>query len=267
MPELPEVESVRKKLLENIKNKQINFVKLYVPKSLRNYPKSRLSNLEGQKIVDVKRKGKYLVVETKDFFIGLHLRMEGKFFIENEIDSKHTIIVFGLGSKYLHFKDHRKFATVDIFEKSKFKYEELKPIVDLGPEPWDTSFEYLKEKLQRRTAAIKSTLLDQKLMSGLGNIYVDEVLFRSKVSPLRPSNKVSDKEIKEILKYSRSVLKKSIELNGTTIRSYESLGNKGGFQRLLKVHTKEGEACPTGEVVKKIRVGGRGTYYCPKYQK
>jgi formamidopyrimidine-DNA glycosylase len=141
----------------------------------------------------------------------------------------------------------------------------------LGLEPFSETLTaaYLKEMLQGKKKPIKSLLLDQTIFTGLGNIYVDEVLFRAKIHPLTQSSKLSEKELENVVKYTQEILKRAIELKGTTIKTFSSEhGVSGLFQNELRVHTRKGEPCPGCKtLIEKIKVGGRGTYFCPCCQK
>ena len=273
MPELPEVETVRRTLSNLILNKRIRDVDIFYSKIIRNKTESDFKKLLTDRTIDeIDRYGKYLVFNMGDLSLISHLRMEGKFFIKDADEPKekheHIIIYFTDGST-LRYHDTRKFGTMDIVPKTQVYVNS--PITKLGPEPFSDklTFLYLKEKLTKKTIAIKSALLDQTIMTGLGNIYVDEVLFLTKLHPSTPCNKVSNKKIREIISNSIKVLNKAIDLGGTTIRSYtSSLGVTGRFQNELNVHTKEGEPCPICEtIIKKTKVNGRGTYYCENCQK
>lgn len=145
------------------------------------------------------------------------------------------------------------------------------PLAKLGYEPWDDMLDinYLKEKYKNKSLPIKTLLLDQTIITGIGNIYADEILFLSKTNPIKKGKDLNDDELKKIIDNTRIVLYEAIKQGGTTIRSYTSEeGITGLFQNDLNVHQKEGKKCPVcGSVIKKIKVGGRGTYYCEKCQK
>lgn len=273
MPELPEVETVRATLSNLIINKQVRDVDIFYEKIIRNISiKEFKKELINQTIDEVKRTGKYLIFVLGDICLISHLRMEGKYFIKNADEPKekheHVIIYFTDGST-LRYHDTRKFGTMDLVLKDQLY--NTSPLSKLGPEPFDKemTLKYLREKLSKKSIAIKSALLDQTIMTGLGNIYVDEVLFLTHLHPEKPSNSLTDTEIQNVIKNSKFVLNKAIKLGGTTIRSYtSSLGVTGRFQNELNVHTKEGEHCIfCNTIIKKIKVNGRGTYYCEECQK
>ena len=208
--------------------------------------------------------------ELDNYYLLSHLRMEGKYIIRNINDSydKHEHVEFIFtDNTTLRYKDTRKFGRMYLYNKEEVYFN--KPLNELGLEPWDEKLNsaYLKEKFKNKRLPIKTLLLDQSIMVGLGNIYVDEVLFMSNLNPLKTKDNLTDKDLNNIISNSKKVLKHAIELGGTTIRSYESSeGVHGNFQNELLVHGKE--ICPNCKSkLEKIRVGGRGTYYCQKCQK
>ncbi len=273
MPELPEVETVRKTLSNLILNKEIRDIDIFYGKIIRNISEEDFKRkLIGKRIDEIDRYGKYLIFNLDDISLISHLRMEGKYFIKNadEPKEKHEhIIIYFTDGETLRYHDTRKFGTMDIVDRNQVYVNS--PVTKLGPEPFNKrmNLSYLEEKLSKKTIAIKSALLDQTIMTGLGNIYVDEVLFLTKLHPERKANSLSKKEIENVIKNSVKVLNKAIRLGGTTIRSYtSSLGVTGRFQNELNVHTKQGEECPVCQTtIEKIKVNGRGTYYCPVCQK
>ena len=273
MPELPEVETVRRTLENFILDKEIRAVDVFYEKMIRNVSVKEFSDtITGKSIKRIERYGKHLVFVIGEYALISHLRMEGKYFIKNLDHDRgkheHVIIYFSDGET-LRYQDTRKFGTMDLI-----KYDQLhidSPIVKLGYEPSNPllTIAYLKEKLSKKTIAIKSALLDQTIITGLGNIYVDEVLFRCRLHPETSSSSLKKKDLANVIKYSGEVIEKAIRLGGTTIRSYtSSLGVTGRFQNDLLVHTKIDEPCPVCETtILKTKVNGRGTYYCPKCQR
>ena len=198
--------------------------------------------------------------------------MEGKYYYKksNEIKEKHEHIIFNLDNGYdLRYKDVRKFGVMILCKTNEVM--NLVEIKKLGLEPDDSSLneEYLYKLIHDSNKTIKELLLDQSIINGLGNIYVDEVLFASHILPMRKGKTISKEECKSIVNESSRIIKKATLCGGTTIRSYtSSLGVEGTYQNYLMVHTKEGENCKVcGTKIKKTRVGGRGTYYCENCQK
>jgi len=273
MPELPEVETVRRTLSTLILDKEIRDIDIFYSKIIRNVDSIQFKEkLIGKKIDSIDRYGKYLVFNLDELSLISHLRMEGKYFIKNADDPKEKhehIIFYFTDGETLRYHDTRKFGTMDLVNKSDVLNNS--PVTKLGPEPFykEMTIEYLLGKLSKKSIAIKSSLLDQTIMTGLGNIYVDEVLFLTKLHPETTSNKITKRQAKKIIENSVKVLNKAINLGGTTIRSYtSSLGVTGRFQNELNVHTKQGEPCPVCKTtIDKIKVNGRGTYYCSKCQK
>ena len=194
--------------------------------------------------------------------------MEGKYFIKDKYEiTKHDHVIFTLdNNKYLIYNDTRKFGKMYLINK---EYDNNSPLNILGLEPWDKelTISYLKDKLNRNIA-IKTLLLDQTIIVGIGNIYADEILFLSKINPLRKGYTLTNLELENIIKYTKEVLEKAISQGGTTIRTYSSVnGIHGLFQQELLVHGKTSNCPICQEQILKIRVGGRGTYYCNNCQK
>ena len=271
MPELPEVETVKNTLKRLVLNKRIVNVNIMYPNMIE-YPdiETFKNNLLNQTINDVKRRGKWLMFELNDYYLLSHLRMEGKYVIRNLGDeyNKHEHVEFVFSDNTtLRYKDTRKFGRMYLYKKNEVLNN--KPINELGLEPWDSNLNinYLKDKMKNKRLPIKTLLLDQSIIVGLGNIYVDEVLFLSHINPNKKYSELKNKDLENIIKYTKEVLEHAIKLGGTTIRSYESSeGVHGLFQNELLVHGKD--ICPNcNKKIEKIRIGGRGTYYCPKCQR
>lgn len=271
MPELPEVETVKETLKKQLLFKKIIDTNIYYEKII-DFPSVNdfKNNIKNQTINNITRRGKWLMIELDNYYLLSHLRMEGKYFFRLPTDSinkhEHISLILDNGQE-LRYHDTRKFGRMHLIKKEDIdNYELLK---ELGLEPWDDKLmvEYLKSKYKNKSLPIKTVLLDQSIIVGIGNIYADEILFLSNINPLKPSNKLTKKELQLIIDNTKRVLDKAIELGGTTIRSYTSSeGVHGRFQNELRVHGKE--ICPIcNSKILKIRVGGRGTYYCPKCQK
>jgi len=273
MPELPEVETVRLTLLNLIKGRKIKDVLFFYDKIIKNQTTNDFRNkLINQEIRDMRRIGKYLLFDMDNFTLVSHLRMEGKYFIKENLDelSKHEHIVFVLDNgKLLAYHDVRKFGTMELVELKKESTLESIKVLGREVNSDDLDVEYLYPLIRKSARPIKSILLDQHIITGLGNIYVDETLFSARIHPERLGNTLSSYQVKKIIKSAKAVIKKAIELGGTTIRTYQSsLGVDGRFQNELNVHTLAGKKCKNcNDIIKKIRVGGRGTYYCPTCQR
>ena len=206
--------------------------------------------------------------ELNDYYLLSHLRMEGKYYIKDSNDEitkhQHVIFIFDDG-KQLRYNDTRKFGKMYLLAKDNIYNQ--KPLSDVGLEPWELDLDYLKDKFKKKNLPIKTVLLDQSIIAGLGNIYCNEVLFSSKINPYKKASELKDKELESIITYSKITLEKAIKLGGTTIKSYTSSeGVHGRFQNELLVHTKL--VCPKcGSTLKKEKIGGRSTYYCDNCQK
>ena len=272
MPELPEVETVKETLKKQVLNRTITNVNIYY-ENIIEYPTSSefKKQIINQKINDIKRRGKWLIFELDDYCLLSHLRMEGRYFLRNKDDEvlKHEHISFLLDNDLcLRYLDTRKFGRMHLIKKDELLTR--KPLCELGLEPWDENLDYtyLKEKYKTKKLPIKTVILDQSIIVGFGNIYADEILFLSKISPFKKCNGLNDEELKQIIINTKIVLEKAIKAGGTTIRTYESSeGVHGRFQQELLVHGKENSNCPVcNETIIKTRIGGRRTYYCPKCQ-
>ncbi|PQF24757.1 DNA-formamidopyrimidine glycosylase [Enterococcus mundtii] len=273
MPELPEVETVRKGLEKLVKNKKIKNVQVLWPRIIEQ-PEVPIfeATLIGETIESIGRRGKFLIFHLSHYEMISHLRMEGKYryFEKEEPIDKHTHVIFSFedGSQ-LRYHDVRKFGRMTIVEKGASNT--YKGILKLGPEPLPDLF-LLKDftlGLQKSHKAIKPLLLDQKLVTGLGNIYVDEALWEAKIHPEQPADSLRPKEIKLLRQAIIDVLSRAIEAGGTTIRSYlNALGESGSFQVALHVYGQTGQACVRCQTpIVKTKVAQRGTHYCPTCQK
>ena len=274
MPELPEVETVKEALNQTVKGQTIKEIELRYEPMVKNMSADEFKEkLINQTIQAVSRRGKYLVFHFDDYQLLSHLRMEGKYFyVDSDFElNPHVHVIFTLeNGKRLLYQDTRKFGTYHLYDKA-IDLETTAPFQVLGLEPFATEFtpSYVKEKIQNKKKPIKSLLLDQTIVCGLGNIYVDEVLYRARLHPLTSSSELTDKDIANVVKYTVEVLARAIELGGTTIRTFRSShGVSGTFQNELLVHQRKGENCYECHTpIEKIKVGGRGTYFCPTCQK
>ena len=273
MPELPEVETVVRGLRAKVVGRIIKKVNIYY-ENIIEYPDacSFQKKIKNQKINEINRYGKWIIFVLDRYYLLSHLRMEGKYFLKSKGATleKHEHVSFVLDNdRELRYMDVRKFGKMQLIEKENIN--RIGPFLEMGLEPWDKKLNsaYLKEKFLRKKLPIKSCLLDQRFIVGIGNIYADEILFLSKINPLKEANSLSLKELERIIDNTKLVLEKAIEKGGTTIRSYTSLnGIHGLFQQELYVHSKDGQKCLIcGSNILKIKVGGRGTYYCPRCQK
>ena len=272
MPEIAEVETVRNTLKKQILNKKIKNVKILYSKMIESNINDLKNNLIGNEFIDIKRRGKWLMFELHNYYLLSHLRMEGKFFLKNiddPIDKHEHIIITFEDDTDLRYHDTRKFGRMNLVKK-ELAYE-VEAIKKQGAEPFSSNLtkEYLFECFKNKRLPIKSLLLDQTIISGLGNIYANEVLFESSINPLKLGKDISLNECQKIVDATNSIIKKAIKMGGTTIKSYtSSLGVTGRFQQKLNVHKKEGISCKKcGEIIAKIKIGGRSTYFCKNCQK
>ncbi len=271
MPEKPEVVTVAKCLKPKLVNRQIKKVDVYwdnviASPSVEAFKKEIID----QTILDISTRGKWLVITLSKDVLLIHLRMEGKFFFREvgTIRNKHEHVVFTLDNDMeWRFHDVRKFGKMYLLPKSYAYTSRPLSLLGLEYDDQNLSSSYLYDKLRKKSLPIKSALLDQSIIAGIGNIYDDEILFLSGINPLKKANKISKKKCEDIIDNTKEVLDHAIALGGTTIRSFTSEeGVHGLFQNELLVHGKK--ECPHCHgKVKKIVVGGRGTYYCPVCQK
>mgnify|MGYP005805683871 FL=1 len=267
MPEIAEVETVRNILKNRILNKKILDVKIYYKPIVLNNEKEIKENLINKEFIDIKRIGKWLLFETDTHYLLSHLRMEGKYFLKKQDDPlekhEHVEILFEDGMS-MRYHDTRKFGRMKLVKKEELY--EFDGIKKQGIEPISDKLtkEYLFSKISKKTLPIKTILLDQTIISGLGNIYADEVLFDAGISPFKKGKDITIEECEKIKNSSKKIITAAIKDGGTTIRSYtSSLGVTGRFQQHLMVHSKAGEFCSIcGTKIEKSFVNGRSTYYC-----
>ncbi|MDN6266811.1 MAG: DNA-formamidopyrimidine glycosylase [Tetragenococcus koreensis] len=275
MPELPEVETVRKGLVRLVQDKTIAEVVVRWPRIIE-FPTvdEFCQELVGQRIETITRRGKFLLFKLTDFDLISHLRMEGKYeyFSEknNPQPDKHTHVIFKFSDgSQLHYNDVRKFGRMTLVAKGQGML--YKGIQKLGPEPIIEEFLLgdFVEKLQCSSSLIKPLLLNQKVVAGLGNIYTDEALWLAKIHPQQPARTLNKTEIKRLHQAIIEVLTKAVKVGGTTIRTYKNaLGEAGSFQMELNVYAKTSEPCPRCKTpIVKIKVAQRGTHFCPHCQK
>lgn len=277
MPELPEVESVKRGLNQIVKGETVADVTVHWPRIIESPDVETFKEqLKNQTIEAIKRRGKFLLFYLTDYVLISHLRMEGKYQLiepdplrEMTPASKHTHVIFHLESgKDLRYLDVRKFGRMSLVERGK-EFEH-KSLAKLGPEPIkeDFLFEEMQAFLKRRKKAIKGVLLDQQMVVGVGNIYADEILYRAKIHPLTPANQLTESEQLKLHEAIIFILGEAVKNGGTTIRTYQNaFGDIGTFQNHLKMYGKENEACENcGTSIEKIKVAGRGTHYCPTCQ-
>ena len=267
MPELVEVETTRRQLSKVLENKTIRKVSVFLDKIVYNDKENFINKLEENTIKRIDRRGKWLLFELIDDYLIVHFRMEGRFYLldKNSEKSKHDYVIFEFEDFSLHYNDPRLFGKMEIIKK-----DGLKKFFDdknLGLEYDDERLtpKYLKEKFKNHSVEIKKILLDQSFITGIGNIYANEILFESRINPKTKANRLSKNKLNEIIKNTKLVFEKSLEYNGT----YPNIdGKRGEFEKYFKVHGRKNEDCYVcGSKIVKEEIGSRGTYYCPLCQK
>ena len=286
MPELPEVEIVKKSLKKNVKDKKILDV-IVTNRNLRfKVDKDFEKILKNRKIQNVNRYAKNIIVELSgNIYVIIHLGMTGTFHLirknilkntnlsfyqSKDLPIKHNHIILIFKKFRVIYNDPRRFGFFRLLkDKESFKLY----LKNIGYEPLDKNFtlNYLKKNILFRKKCIKSILLDQKIISGIGNIYANEILFHSGLNPRKKGLKLKDFELKYLYKYSKLVLKKAILKGGSSIRDFRNTeGAKGSFQDNFKVYDKDNHNCPNKKCnykIKKINISNRSTFYCENCQK
>ena len=283
MPELPEVETIKRGLNKFIIQQKIKKVTVNCEKSFI----GPVELVEGAKIVGVRRRGKCLLVDlSNDITMMIHLRMTGQVIYRalrgadfagghptdsffTELPNKQTRVILKLSEGTLYFNDQRKFGFLKVLPSDEVEQDKF--IASLGAEPWEMNAEEFYQKLQRHAKApIKAVILDQKVMAGVGNIYADEALFEIKVHPKTLAGKLSKKQAKDLVRAAAKVMDASINAGGSTMATYlKADGTKGDYlEKFAQVFHREGQECKRcGTEIIKIRVAGRGTHICPECQK
>ena len=288
MPELPEVEVVKRYLEKYIIGLKVKKVTINVEKLRYKLFKKDFIKVINKKIFSVERRSKYLLLNLeKKIIILVHLGMTGKFFIVNKDNKKkktsfyyeitkkdykhnHIIFYFQEGLKLI-YNDVRKFGFIKVIDyKDKKNNSHLN---SLGPEPLSEDFNivYFKKYIKKKNKKIKDLLMDQKFVSGLGNIYVNEILFLAGVYPKKSLIKINLADIARLIKFTKKILKKSILLGGSSIKNFnDSEGKKGNFQQLFNVYGRKNGKCPKkkcNEIITKVTISNRATFYCKRCQK
>ncbi len=273
MPELPEVETVVRGLRQHVTGCTFTGVDVHWHKTVQSHsPAAFAEGLRGRRIVAVSRRGKYIVLKLdNEAFVTIHLRMTGRLFIlpAHAAPAPHTRVVFWLDNGHaLHFVDPRKFGRVALLQPDALSELDAR----LGPEPLSTlTPQLLLSRLARRSIAIKSALLDQSVVAGIGNIYADEALHRAAIHPQRPAHSLTTDEAAALCDAMREVLAGAVERHGTTLSDEQFVGLEGRMgenQGHLTVFRRTGQACPRcGATVQRVRLGGRSTHFCPHCQR
>jgi formamidopyrimidine-DNA glycosylase len=275
MPELPEVETVRARLEPRLVGRRLEQVEIFDSRLTRpDDPAGVAAQLEGELVVALDRRGKYLIVRFESGRVLLiHLRMTGQLLLGNgsslraEDGHRRAVVRLDDGSDVI-YRDVRRFGTWQLVEE-----EDLEPFLGerLGREPLVRSFttRRLAEALEGRRAPLKSVLLDQRRLAGVGNIYADEALWRARLHPLRPAGGLDAREVAALHRGIRAALRAGIARHGATLSNYRTPdGSRGRMQEEFHAYGREGEPCDRcGTPIEKIRTGGRGTWYCPSCQR
>lgn len=268
MPELPEVETVKNTLLDCVLNRKVISSDLVYPKIIKS--ELDLTSLVGKNIEDVKRKGKFIIINfSDDYNLILHLRMEGKiFYLEEKMNEniKHLSFSLTLDRGYLYFFDTRRFAVAYVIRGKDYEKEE--PLCNVGNDPFTIDKNGFYEVIKDDKRMIKQILLDQTLISGIGNIYADEILFASGVSPFASGSSLDFKQVESLINNAKRIMELSIKLGGSTVKSYQSSkDHSGSYQDRLKVYGRVGKKCYVcNNKINKRFLNGRGTSYCPHCQ-
>jgi formamidopyrimidine-DNA glycosylase len=275
MPELPEVETIRRKLEPHLIGRRFDRVEIEDARLVRPFePQAVAAELEGERVSALERRGKYLVVRFESGrALLIHLRMTGSLRHAASGDALHddrhrrAVVNLDDGSD-VAYRDVRRFGTWLLLEPG-----ELEPYLaqKVGVEPLERGFTALRltQRLQGRRAPVKAALLDQRTVAGLGNIYVDEALWRAKIHPLRPAESLDENEVARLTRGVKEALRAGVRRQGASLRDYATPdGGRGTMQDRFHVYGRAGEPCHRcGTPIDKIRAGGRGTWYCPTCQR
>jgi len=265
MPELPEVETIRRGLEEGFLGARLSGIEVRDRRLLRDCTLSELERLRGRGLKGVSRRGKLLILDFEGQAVVIHLRMTGRLLSQEEGHTR--LILHFSGGKRLVLDDLRRFATLHCVPTDQL--EEFEPLRRLGIEPFTPSYTFENfQEILRTKQEIKRLLLDQRRIVGLGNIYAGEALFRAGIHPERRADSLSREEAHRLFKVIPELLKEAIALQGTTISDYRTAsGESGGFQEFLQVYGRGGRPCRRcGTPIEQISQGGRSTHFCPRCQ-
>ena len=273
MPELPEIEQIKRTLADKVEGVRIEQVKVLLDRIIRAPQDSQVFArlLTGKTIKQLERRGKYLLVRLSDHWtMVVHLRMTGQLlFVEPSVEVRFARIIFSLSNGYcLCYADNRTLGTIYLLPDQEL--HTIGGLAGLGPEPFaaELTSQSLMDRAKGRRIAIKSMLLDQRVIAGIGNIYADESLFAAMIHPQRPAGTLTLNEWEKLLLAVREVLSQAIANHGTTFRNYrDGNGEMGANQFYLRAYGKNGQPCARcGAAMVRITVGGRGTCFCPQCQ-
>ena len=283
MPELPEVETVRRGLTPAMEGRVIERARVNRPDLRFPFPEAMADRLTGARVLRLRRRSKYILGdlstgETLLIHLGMSGRMLisgvtlGEFHCDHPAPAKHDHVVLDMaGGARVTFNDARRFGAMDLMETATADAHWL--LCDIGPEPLGNAFneDYLVQRLKGRNTPVKTALLDQKIVAGLGNIYVCEVLHRAGIDPCRKAGAISAKRVARLVPVIRAVLEEAIEAGGSSLRDYRQAdGELGYFQHNFRVYDREGAPCPTAGctgTIGRIVQSGRSTFFCPRCQR
>ena len=265
MPELPEVETIKRQLLPFLKGKSLKHLECLYPPLIKS-EEIPINKLLSRPLTFLKRHGKVLFMEFDELYLKLHLRLTGSLVIKRLPEKeKHLLAIFHFEGIKLFFYDVRRFSELKLLNKEGFFSE----INSLGKDALSITLEEFKSLFSMARRAVKALFLDQQVISGLGNIYTDEILFRAGIHPLRPANSLEEGEVIKLYQVMKETLKRAIKLRGSSVRDYvDAYGEKGLFQKEHLVYGKRGKPCPEcGTPLSYTKILQRGTTFCPECQK
>ena len=268
MPELPEVETTVRGLAHVLDGRRIARVEARRPDLRRALPVDLGQRLTGARVTGLRRRAKYGLIDTdRGDTLVFHLGMSGHWRVDPTESAKHDHFVIETDEgRRVALNDARRFGSLDLVRTDELDH--WPPFKALGPEPLDLDPRELRKRLAGRSASIKLLLLDQRIVAGLGNIYVCEALYRAGIHPRREGGSISLERLQRLVTAIRDVLAEAIEAGGSTLRDFvRPNGELGYFSRSFSVYDREGEPCACGGTVRRIVQGGRSTFYCPKCQR
>ncbi len=267
MPELPEVETIKRDLEDVIIGKKIKGVEVKVAKIIKEPSLGDfIKGVQGKKIKEILRRGKVLILKLSSQYLIFHLRMTGQIIYGNK-DEKNKVNFLLSDGKYLNFIDQRVMGEIRLVDD----WQKIPFIKQMGPEPLEEKWtiEKFQKMVSKKKIKIKPLLMNQKFIAGIGNLYAAEILFKAKVNPICSINELTLAEVKKIYLAIKEILQEGIRYRGSSIDTYrDARGEKGKFAARIKVYGRKGKPCfECGNLIKKTTLAGRGTYFCPKCQK
>lgn len=270
MPELPEVETIIRGLRQKIVGQEIIGIGVNLLKIVRGKKKKFISLAEGARIQEIRRRGKIILIDLSNgMSLLIHLKLTGQLIYARpkEPMAKHTHLIFNLSNgRQLRYIDLRQFGYFLLAKTSQLS--QLPQLKDLGPDPLKVSLDEFKKLLSKRRGRIKSLLLNQMFLAGIGNIYADEALHRAKIHPLQPAHTLSSSKVKRLHQAIREVLTEAIKQKGSSVSDYvDSSGQDGNYQKFHRVYQREGKPCLACQTkIARLKIGNRSSYFCPNCQ-